>query len=998
MLIAALAIARSDAAAQSLTLEYEQVVARPMPGATAAFSLDPSRVGASVQDGVVTLIGRGPGSTNVVVIAGDQTVTLRVLVGEPPVIVLAGMRPGSAKGGTGYYEARYGSDPGIVQGSLFVARQDGDRSAELALGGAAPLGGDIGSPFSMPQASFTLRTPNRELTLLDRVISNSPLTVARSNVRGLHLREGPWQVHAGYSFFSTFEHLLLPTEKEAVAGVGYRRRLSPRSSLTPNLYYFGGRTGSGRGGPLGTLLYETRTASDVKLTAELGVSRSVGGAVEIEMDRPNRRAWAKVRIAPSDLPSLTTDQPSGRQAEAGWIWQGERSSLNANLASRGYREGASGHTSSVASLDLRRELTQQWAVHGGSGVSIFESAAQPASRINSLTLPLGTSFTARNIGLGLDYQFSRETTRNLGGHLVRASVNGSARGVRLSMFGERQTQAPTARQIFTDIPWLQPVLDRLGLAAGTPQQIAELLRTNAELSAYGYANTVQIDLTPMRTRVGASGSWAGSGPRRPQLSVNTFVNRDESVGRTSLGAVHSATFSQRLDRATEVFFTWSAVCQDRVASSSSCRPVMFASLRRTLNGGPGLLLERRGHIDGIVFKDDRAEGMYTPGLPPMAGIEVVMDGVRHTRTDDSGRFRFDGVPYGRHRVEARYAPDQPAYFTTPSPADVDTGSSVAFGIALSRSSLRGVVLTDAGAGLPGVLVHIASGERRTTARTADDGTFVAEGLPAGEYEVTVDAGSVPAGYPVDSLAAQRVRVEQSAPGRVAFVLRPYRTVAGRARLFNRATGQYVALAGGTVELQPLQRQSVTDVNGQYAFRDLPPGEYRVVAKHDGGEYSATVVVPPGPAFVKDIDVAVVPAATLLASGSSMRSSGAPPRTVASPGEPAGLNKEAVGANVAAAPVPPAGRVFTIQVAESPSARHAKAMVDELKGSGHAAYLVGPGASGASGVYLVRVGEFSTRTAASQSARDLEKALGWQMSVAAVLPQLVVRGGAAGYAR
>ena len=45
MLIAALAIASSDAAAQSLTLDYQQVVTRPIPGATAAFSLDPSRVG-----------------------------------------------------------------------------------------------------------------------------------------------------------------------------------------------------------------------------------------------------------------------------------------------------------------------------------------------------------------------------------------------------------------------------------------------------------------------------------------------------------------------------------------------------------------------------------------------------------------------------------------------------------------------------------------------------------------------------------------------------------------------------------------------------------------------------------------------------------------------------------------------------------------------------------------------------------------------------------------
>src|SRR5262249_44860883 len=78
-LIAVLAIAASDAAAQSLRLDYQQVATRPVQGATAAMSLDPSRVTASVQDGVVTLIGRGPGATNVIVVAGSDTVTLSVL-------------------------------------------------------------------------------------------------------------------------------------------------------------------------------------------------------------------------------------------------------------------------------------------------------------------------------------------------------------------------------------------------------------------------------------------------------------------------------------------------------------------------------------------------------------------------------------------------------------------------------------------------------------------------------------------------------------------------------------------------------------------------------------------------------------------------------------------------------------------------------------------------------------------------------------------------------
>jgi cell division septation protein DedD len=990
-LIAAVACVASDAAAQStqsVTLEYEQVATRMMPGATAALSLDASRVGASVRDGLVTLIGHGPGSTNVVVVSGDETITLRVDVGEPPVTVLPGMRTSNGRsGGSGYYEAGYGSDRGMLHGRLFFSRRDGERSAELTLGGAAPLRDDISSPFSIPQASLTLRTPGRELTLLDRTISNSPLTVSHANVRGLYLRQGPWQVNAGYSFFSTFEHLLLPTDKEFVTGVAYHRALTPRSSLTPNVFYFDGPVESRRG-VLGTLLYELRTPSDLRIAAELAGSRSLGAALEIDSDRPNRRAWAKVRLAPSDLPSLTTDQQGGRHIEGGWLRQGDQSTLNASFSSRRYSQGSFDQASTVASLELQRRLTPHWAIRGGSGVSIFDSTSPATSRISNLTLPLGASFSKAHAGAGVDYQFSRETERDLGGHLFRVNLSGAARGFRLSGFGERQTQAPTARQIFTEIPWLQPMLDRLGLAANTPQQLADLLRANAELSAHGYANSIQLDITPVRSRLGATVAWSGTTAQRPQFSLSTLFNRDAAVDRTSSGAVHSMSYSQRLDDATEMFFTWSTLCHDHFISSA-CRPMMLASLRRALNRGPGFLAPRGGRIDGVVFKDDKALGVYTSDLPPLAEVDVILDNQQYTRTDALGRFRFDNVPYGRHRVEARYSSRQPTFFTTPSPADVETGSSVHFGVAPSRSSLRGVVLADGGSGINGVLVQVVSGEHRTTARTADDGSFVMEGLAPGDYDVSIDAASVPAGYPLDRVAEQRVRVEETEPGRARFVLRPYRSVAGRARVFDWTRGQYVALAGATVELLPVGQTSVTDSQGRYAFRNLPAGHYTIATKEDGREDSAAVTLPEGPAIVKDVELTVVPAAAAVASANSLGAAKA-----AQPPSPAPLLDEVVQA-IAPAKVNGAGSsaasgMFTIAVAESSNPRHARALVKELKGAGHAAYLE-TAVSSRNVPYRVRVGHYSSATEAERSARLLERALRWHVSVTTVSSQSVARG-------
>ena len=994
MLIAAVACVASDAAAQatqSVTLEYEQVATRVVPGATAAVSLDASRVGASVHDGLLTVIGHAPGSTNVVVVSGDETVTLRVDVGEPPVTVLPGMRFSNVRsGGSGYYEAAYGSDPGMLHGRLFFSRRDGERSAELTLGGAAPLGDDIGSPFSIPQASLTLRSPGRELTLLDRTISNSPLTVSHANVRGIYVREGPWQVNAGYSFFSTFEHLLLPTDREVVGGVAYHRALTSHSSLTPNLFYFDGPIESRRGA-LGTLLYELRTPSDLRVAAELAGSRSLGAALELDSDRPNRRAWVKMRLAPSDLPSLTTDQQAGLQLEGGWLRQGDQSTLHTTFSSRRYSQGSFDQGSTVASLEMQRRVTPHWAIHGGSGVSIFESTSPATSKISNLTLPLGASFSQAHAGAGVDYQFSRETERDLGGHLFRVNLNGAVGNFRLSGFGERQTQAPTARQIFTDIPWLQPMLDRLGLAASTPQQLADLLRTNAELSAYGYANSIQLDITPVRSRLGATLAWSGTTAQRPQFSLSTLFNRDAAIDGTSSGAVHSMSYSQKLDAATEMFFTWSTLCHDH-SISSACQPVMFASLRRALNNGPGFLAPRGGHIDGVVFKDDRAWGVYAADLPPLADVDVILDNQQHTRTDALGRFRFDDVPYGRHRVEARYTSRQPTYFTTPSPAEVDTGSSVHFGVAPSRSSLRGAVLADAGAGINGVLVEAVNGEHRTTARTADDGTFVMEGLAPGDYDVSIDAASVPAGYPLDRVAAQRVRVEETEPGRTRFVLQPYRSVAGRARVFDSTHGQYVALSGATVQLLPSGQTSVTDSQGRYAFRNLPAGRYTIVAKEDGRESSAAVNLAEGPAIVKDVELTVVPVVAAVGSANSLAVAKATHEPLAAPL----LDQvvQAVAPANANAASSAADGMFTIAVAESSSARHARAMVAELKDAGHAAYLETT-ASSSTAPYRVRVGHYSSATDAERSARILERALRWHVSVTPISSEPGARSNAAG---
>ena len=860
LLSAALVLDRSQARAQEqeLTLEYQQVVTRAVPGATAAFSLDPSRVGVIAKDGVLTLVGVRPGTTHVIVVLGERSQSFQVLVNDPPTFFLPGFGPADSHAAdSGHYEVRFGTDPRVLQGAFGASRREGEFTTELSLGSAALLDDTAATHFSIPLASFTVRSPAREITLLDAVVANSPLTVSRSTVRGLHLRTDRWRLHAGYNFFANFEHLLLSTRQQSVVGVGYRYPLGARSSLTPNFFHFSGDGDDARGGFVGTVLYEARPAPATKILGEIAVSRVLAGAAEIENVRPDRRVWGKVRFAPARLPALTTDQPNGRFIEGGWVKHGAGLTLNANMSSHRYSHGALDQASSIASFDLRYRRHDNWTIHGGSGYSVFDTPAQSGSRIQSVTLPIGAGVSHGPLGADFDYQFSRETARDLAGHLVRGAVNGTWRGFHLAAHLERQTQAPTAGYILARVPWIQQALDQLGITASTPEQLAELLRTNATLAAYGYANNVRIDVTPVRTRIGLSGGWLGGGTARPHLYFSTLTNRDALVEGFSQGAVHMLSYSRNLGPATELLFSGSLTCRDYPATSSSCRPVASASIRRRFQRAPMLLPRHRATIGGTVFRDDRAQGAFAAGMPVLPGVEIVLDGVRRTIADAQGRYRFDDVPHGRHRVELRYAAKEAFFLTTPSPREVDAGTTADFGVAAAQYTLRGVVRTDAAKGLFGVIVRVTNNDRIRTCQTADDGTFVIEGLTPGSYTVQIEPDSVPAGYAIDGRLSQEVVVGQAAPARPTFVLRPYRSITGRVRLFDRSTGTYVPLAGGTAELIESHRQCTTDENGNYVFRDLSAGAYTVVVVHEGHSYIAAARVPDGPAFLRNVDIAIV---------------------------------------------------------------------------------------------------------------------------------------------
>jgi protocatechuate 3,4-dioxygenase beta subunit len=304
-----------------------------------------------------------------------------------------------------------------------------------------------------------------------------------------------------------------------------------------------------------------------------------------------------------------------------------------------------------------------------------------------------------------------------------------------------------------------------------------------------------------------------------------------------------------------------------------------ANLTQNLPAAMKSLFGRTRHtvVEGRVFQDDAARGHYVEGMPPLANVEVVLDGTQRTRTDATGRFRFRGVPEGRHRVEARFSSDSPYFYTGPNPVVPRDGAMVNIGIGFSRARLFGLIVNDVSKGIGDVTVEVAGPEGQRVARTGGDGTFTLDGLQPGTYEVRIDPTSVPPGYPVQNLKSQMVEIEASRPGRAEFVLRPLRSVLGHVRAYHSCSASYVPVRGVEVTLGATGSISITDDAGRYVFRDLAPGPHTLTASYGGRTATVTVTLPDAAALLKDVTLTLAPARDHDSDGSCVQSTTASQR-------------------------------------------------------------------------------------------------------------------------
>lgn len=854
----------APAAGMPFSVTYQKQIEIPVTGATAAYSLDPNVAEASAANGVVQIYGHGPGTTSVIVVTAAGVQTLAVVVPQPPPSYPPGFEPPLNEASIserGAYEVRYNSNPGQLTNSIEFTRTQGDSFNRLQVTNATLFSSNsFTTTVGFPLASYEISRPHRDVTFIDQMVNDAPLTLDGYLVRGLHVREGDWTFHGGFTSVAVFQGLFLATNPEYLAGLSRTFSLHGYGSLEGSFYYFKNPRDQltvATNGGLGSLTYRLTHGKSSSFLAQMGMSHgalafAAHGRYETEKTHIN----GNFRIMPQRFASLAVNNLHGTFGDLNASHDvSSRLFASANISLSNFNLPVLQQKTFTANTNLTFKLTRNFSILTGGAYSDFQSQVPPAAGIQSLNLPVGIDFSSRHFGAGTSYQRT-ENFDGSGGNDYSVNVRGAAGNFLMSAFFRHDVQVPTIASVFAQIPGLQDLLERAGIIVTSPDQLAELLNNTALLATLGFTTPLTVNLAPSRNDLDASVSWMGKGASHPQVSLSYFDSKTQLIQGSFNFSSTTVSYSQRITRPNELVASASLLRTVNSGANSTLQPVFSISLRHRFSSVPGLLLPgRHGTIEGHVFRDDESSARYgrQPGL---AGIEITLDDMRSTRTDANGYYAFHHVPYGTHSVEARLQTSDVFFHTTDSPAVAGINSTVDFGINFAKGQLFGFVLNDAGAGINGVTVELHGAGAPRTAQTAMDGKFTFLGIGPGAYTITTPPTSYPPGYILQDIKPVQATVEAGKPERVEISVRAIRAISGKITRYDRTQLKPVPVPEVKVRVKELSLETRTGNNGVYIFRNLPAGTFTVIATYNEKEATRTVVVPPGPASLKDIDLAL----------------------------------------------------------------------------------------------------------------------------------------------
>jgi hypothetical protein len=846
--------------ADTISIPYHQMRTILVPGATAAFAINSDYVQASAQGGVVTLFGESPGSTTVVVVTPSGVQSLQVHVPVPPPVYPPGFEmPLSANNlnESGSYEVRYVSNPEQVQNNLDFVQRQGDRTTHFFLEDANVLSSVPGvSTVGFPLAFYEISTPHKTVTFLDQYATVSPLTVYDTLLRGIHLRDGAWFFHYGYTSLSVFQNLFLPTGRQPAVGGGYKFSLSSHAQLTPELFYFGNSShgpGLAHPGAIGSLLFEDKASDQLTYSAELGLSHGGGGSGHVSYITPQTNLVADAHYESRDFATLVTNNLHGLYSNANGFHK-FNPKLRADFFFTGnrYEFPQLTETNVASNLSLDYQINKQWSALGGGGYALFNTLHSTQPAVRSLNLPAEVNYSISHFGNDFLYQYSVNGGQNRGGNELRESVHASWGHFYWGGFVDRQTEAPSLSFLFQEIPGLALALEELGITATTPQQIAQLLQNDAGLISLGFIQGATVNLSPLRVQAGGTLSWL-QGASHQQLSLDFLYSSLQRITSSTQTAIQGVSFSRKLTPTNTLWVSCTLFRTREPGSVSSYQPQVEVSLRHQFFSVPRFVIpSQHGSISGVVFKDERGEGEFHSDMAGLGGVDITLDGVQHTRTNSLGFYGFSHVPYGSHTVEAHFESSRPFFYTTPSQVTVAVNSTVNFGVGYSLTSIFGSVLSDAGTGIEGIQVQVSGQGKVYRAISSMDGSFRLAGLAPGEYVVKATPESFPPGYALADVGAQTAVTALDSPARVTFTVRAYRSISGYAAVYDRSALRQVPVPGLTVTLKGTSFTNKTDTSGAYIFRNVPAGTYTVAATFQGREFVQQVSLPPVPSSPSDV--------------------------------------------------------------------------------------------------------------------------------------------------
>lgn len=827
----------SAAADADLQLQARQPFTLEGGNAIAAFAVDASIADVAVAAGRVVLVGRRAGQTVVTVVFPAGVRSFLVRVQAAPVILAAEQLAAQQRGG--FVEARYDSAlqrlATVVSGRGRAGDWDVAAQAEVSHQ-LAPSPGEGSNALTAGSIEFT--KGQRSVALLDKFVQESPLTLDGVMLRGVHVREPDLEFHAGIASWSPLQGFLASGGERAMSvsrafALG-GLRVVPRAAWFPD-------SRSAAKVVAAVSLEFGGEADALSVRGDAGVGGAAAAALDVDWRMAQRQAWARWIRRPPGFAAPAGARPAGQHAEGAWTEKlGESTTLSASGSASGIRTAESRDARVVAArAELREQLSPNLAATVGAGGGDYRSGE--SAPVRRTTVQAGLAWEESRWGVNAQVRHQSLSSAG-GGHGGRVSAWAHVDAWKANAFVDAQQQAPTLDLLLHDRNEVARTLAALGIVAAQPEDMLRALRDNAGLLAAGGVTIGPVRLSPLRVQGGADLSWHGGGPARPHLGARVLREVMQGVvgGRGStLVSLHGGW---RVGERTDVGIAltrWTL----QTAAQTKAGDIGVRLTLRTYFDQP-LLAGQGAAIRGQVIVAPPQETDAPNGSPEaVAGVEVVLDGSRRTRTGPDGRFEFERPGPGAHTIEAILPAGMNAYFTTPSSVTREAGGSASFGIGRSGVQLKGSVVDDAGMPVAGVRVQ-AQGVASASAVTDSSGAYRFT-LPPGEAVFAIAAETVPPGFDLRALATRRRTLALGAPATVNFVLRANRAIEGRV----------IGKSGSVVVSIPeISREVATDADGRFMLRRVPPGRVTLMAADGERRVAQSVDVPAAAGVVRGVQL------------------------------------------------------------------------------------------------------------------------------------------------